>query len=137
MKYMLVRHLRYQKSISEGALALRTTVKGLGQIEIDEVYTGVDRHGCQYIIPMQAKGGNDRLSTVQAKQDFACCAEKFPNLICRAISAQFMEHSKIAMFELCLDSSGMVKVVEERHYCLVPADQIGAVDLERYRVTSR
>jgi hypothetical protein len=85
MRYMLVRHLRYQKSISKGALALRTTVKGLGQIEIDEVYTGVDRHGCQYIIPMQAKGGNDRLSKVQAKQDFACCAEKFPNLICRAV----------------------------------------------------
>ena len=115
---------------------LRTTVKGLGQIEIDEVYTGIDRHGCQFIIPVQAKGGNDQLSTVQAKQDIACCAEKFPNLVCRAISAQFMDHSKIAMFELCLDSSGLVKTVEERHYCLVQADQIGASDLERYRFTS-
>ncbi len=46
---------------------LRTTVKGLGQIEIDEVYVGINKHGCQYIIPVQAKGGNDQLSTVQAK----------------------------------------------------------------------
>jgi len=116
---------------------LRTTVKSLGQIEIDEVYVGIDRHGCQYIIPVQAKGGNDQLSTVQAKQDIACCAEKFPDLVCRAISAQFMDDSRIAMFELCLDDDGLVKTVEERHYLLVPADQIGSADLERYRKTSR
>ena len=116
---------------------LRTTVKGLGQIEIDEVYVGIDRHGCQFIIPVQAKGGNDQLSTVQAKQDIACCAEKFPNLVCRAISAQFMDDLRIAMFELCLDDDGLVKTVEERHYLLVPAEHIGPADLERYRQTPR
>ena len=108
-------------------------MKSLGQIEIDEVYVGVDRYGCQYIIPVQAKGGSDQLSTVQAKQDIACCGEKFPNLICRAISAQFMDDSKIAIFELCLDEDGLVKTVEERHYQLVPADGIHASDLETYR----
>lgn len=112
---------------------LRTTVKDLGQIEIDEVYVGIDRHGCQYIIPVQAKGGNDQLSTVQAKQDIACCGGKFPHLICRAISAQFMHESRIAMFELRLESDGLVKIVDERHYVLVPADQIGAADLASYR----
>jgi hypothetical protein len=112
---------------------LRTTVKGLGQIEIDEVYVGIDRHGCQYIIPVQAKGGSDQLSTVQAKQDIACCAEKFPDLVCRAISAQFMDDSRIAIFELCLDDSGLVRTVEERHYRLVPGDQIDAADREIYR----
>ncbi len=112
---------------------LRTTVKGLGQIEIDEMYVGVDRHGCQYIIPVQAKGGKDQLSTVQAKQDIACCAEKFPDLVCRAISAQFLDDSRIAIFELCLDGDGLVKTVEERHYRLVPGDMILATDRENYR----
>jgi len=112
---------------------LRTTVKGLGQIEIDEVYVGIDRHGCQFVIPVQAKGGNDQLSTVQARQDIACCAEKFPDLVCRAMSAQFMDESRIAMFELCLDQDGLVKTVEERHYRLVPGDQIDASDREIYR----
>lgn len=112
---------------------LRTTVKGLGQIEIDEVYVGVDRFGCQYIIPVQAKGGSDQLSTVQAKQDIACCAQKFPKLVCRAISAQFMDDSKIALFELCLDEHGLVKIAEERHYQLVPSEKIGAADLQAYR----
>lgn len=112
---------------------LRTTVKGLGQIEIDEVYVGVDRHGCQYIVPVQAKGGNDQLSTVQAKQDIACCAEKFPELVCRAISAQFIDNSRIALFELCVDEDGLVKTVDERHYRLVPADQIESGDRKMYR----
>lgn len=115
---------------------LRTTVKGLGQIEIDEVYVGVDRMGCQYVIPVQAKGGNDQLSTVQAKQDIACCAEKFPNLVCRAISAQFIDDSKIAMFELQLDDQGLVRTVEERHYRLVSADQISESDMAMYRQRS-
>lgn len=112
---------------------LRTTVKGLGQIEIDEVYVGIDRHGCQYVIPVQAKAGNDQLSIVQAKQDIACCAEKFPGLVCRAISAQFMDDSRIAIFELCLENDGLVKTVEERHYRLVPAVQIDVSDRETYR----
>jgi len=115
---------------------LRTTVKGLGQIEIDEVYVGVDRYGCQYIIPVQAKGGNDQLSAVQAKQDIACCSEKFPGLKCRAISAQFMDDSRIALFELCLDADGLVRTVEERHYLLVPGDQIEPADLQAYRQRS-
>jgi hypothetical protein len=35
---------------------LRTNVRSVGQIEIDEIYVGVDRHGSQYIVPVQAKG---------------------------------------------------------------------------------
>ena len=52
---------------------LRTAVAGIGQIEIDELYVGVDRNGSQYVIPVQAKGGKDQLSPVQTKQDLACC----------------------------------------------------------------
>lgn len=83
------------------------------------------------------KGGNDQLSTGQAKQDLACCAEKFPDLICRAISAQFMDGDRIAIFELCLDETGLVKTVEERHYQLVPADRIECGDLAEYRARAQ
>jgi hypothetical protein len=37
----------------------------------------------------------------------------------------------IAIFELALDGED-VKVVEEKHYKLVPSDQIGANDLKLY-----
>jgi hypothetical protein len=111
---------------------LRTTVKaGDSQIEIDEVYVGVSKRGEQFALPVQAKGGSDRLSVVQTAQDLACCREKFAGLTCRPISAQFMSDDVIAMFELALDGED-VKLVEEKHYKLVPADQIGAEDLKRY-----
>lgn len=110
---------------------LRTTVRDLGQVEIDEIYVGIDKRGAQYVLPVQAKGGADQLSVVQAKQDIACCQEKFPNLECRAISAQFIATDLIALFELTLED-GMVKIVEEKHYRLVPADQITVDDLQTY-----
>ncbi len=110
---------------------LRTTVKEIGQIEIDEIYVGVDKRDRQYIVPVQAKGGRDQLSTVQTQQDLQCCAEKYPTLIPRAISAQFIEDDLIALFELAVDE-GMVRVVDERHYRLVPHDRITSDDLRLY-----
>jgi hypothetical protein len=112
---------------------LRTTVKAMGdsQIEVEEIYVGVNKHGEQFALPVQAKGGNDRLSVVQTAQDLACCREKFPGLTCRPISAQFMADDVIAMFELALDGED-VKLLEERHYRLVPSDQISADDLKLY-----
>lgn len=112
---------------------LRTTVSGLGQIEIDEIYVGVDRHGCQYVVPVQAKGGSDSLSSVQTRQDLACCREKFPGLVCRSVSTQFMADGSIVMFELCLDEDGSVKIADERHYRLVPSERISSKELEQYR----
>lgn len=110
---------------------LRTSVTGIGQIEIDEIYVGVDRLGRQYVLPVQAKGGSDQLSVIQTKQDFACCAEKFPKLICRSVSAQFMASDVIAMFELALED-GQVKVADEKHYRLVQSEEISASDLAEY-----
>ena len=105
---------------------------GIGQIEIDEIYVGIDRHGRQFVVPVQAKGGSDRHGVVQTQQDIACCAQKFPDLICRAISAQFMTKDRIAMFELMI-VEGEVKVVDEKHYQLVAASGISKADLQQYR----
>lgn len=110
---------------------LRTTVKDMGQIEIDEIYVGVNKHGKQFVIPVQAKAGSDQIGATQVKQDIACCAEKFPNLICRAVAAQFLAGGVIALFELT-SIDGSVKVVEEKHYPLVPSDAIGVDELRRY-----
>lgn len=103
---------------------LRTAVKGIGQIEIDELYVGIDKDGAHYVIPVQAKGGTDKLSPAQTEQDLAYCAEKFPDLKCRAVSAQFMDNDRIALFE-CVYQDGEIHVAEERHYKLVAADECG------------
>jgi hypothetical protein len=78
---------------------LRTTVPDLGQVETDEVYVGIDRKGVHHVLPVQAKGGRDRLSVVQIEQDMAMCAAKFPDLVCRPIGAQFPAGDLIALFE--------------------------------------
>jgi hypothetical protein len=110
---------------------LRTTVKGIGQIEIDELYVGLDRNGAQYVVPVQAKGGKDRHGRQQTEQDIACCREKFPDLRCRPVSAQFITNNKIAMFELAIQDDE-VRLVSEEHYELVPASNITAEDLALY-----
>ncbi|MGO9323528.1 MAG: hypothetical protein ACLP07_03120 [Terracidiphilus sp.] len=112
---------------------LRTSVEGIGQIETDELYVGVNREGQQFVIPVQAKGGSDQLSIIQTRQDVACCREKFPSLTCRPVSTQFMADDVIVMFELVAKKDD-IKVAEERHYKLVPKDSITPEDLESYRV---
>ncbi len=110
---------------------LRTTVKGLGQVETDELYVGVDRRGVHTILPVQAKGGRDRLNVVQIEQDLALCAAKYGSLPCRPIAAQFVESSRIAMFEFEM-AEELVSLVRERHYQLVPPEELSAEDLQRY-----
>lgn len=114
---------------------LRTTVRDVGQIEIDEIYVAIDRNGRQFVIPIQAKGGNDKHGVVQTDQDLACCAEKFPSLICRPVSAQFMSNGRIAMFELTV-TDNEVKVLAEKHYQLVSASSITTEDLRTYSLLS-
>ena len=114
---------------------LRTTVTGLGQIEVDELYIGINRNGAQFIIPVQAKGGSDQIGSIQTKQDIACCKEKYSNLVCRAVSTQFMQNDRIVMFELNLIDNDNIGVVSEKHYQLVKASDISGSDLDRYRNT--
>lgn len=111
---------------------LRTTVKGIGQIEIDELYVGVDKRGCHYVIPVQAKGGRDQIGIVQTTQDIRWVEQKWPNMRCRAVSAQFMEDGIVAMFELALQDDE-VRVVDERHYKLVLAESLDPMAIRDYR----
>ena len=111
---------------------LRTTVDGTGQIEIDELYIGLDDRGCHYMIPVQAKGGKDHIGIVQTTQDIRFVEQRFPGMRCRAIAAQFMEDRVIALFELILRDDE-IRVAEERHYRLVPSKDIDKDAVRDYR----
>lgn len=114
---------------------LRTSVKEIGQVETDEIYVGVDKRGVHYILPVQAKGGNDKLGQVQIEQDFALCAEKFPDLICKPIAAQFLPNGVIVLFEMEL-SNDTISIVQEKHYKLVPPNELTTEELEIYKTRS-
>ncbi len=109
---------------------LRTSVPDLGQVETDEVYIGIDKRGAQYVIPVQAKGGTDKLSTVQIAQDFALCEHIFPDLIPLPVAAQFMGDDLIALFAFELQG-GHPAITSEKHYQL--AYEISDEELAAYR----
>jgi hypothetical protein len=111
---------------------LRTAIPEMGQVEMDELYVGLDKKGAHYIFPIQAKGRADKLNVVQIEQDFAVCAKKCPDLICRPIGAQFLETGTIALFEF-EQADGSVKISAEKHYKLVPPEEVTKQDLENYR----
>ena len=111
----------------------RTTVAGMGQVETDEIYVGIDKSGSHYVVPVQAKGGSDRLNRVQIEQDIAVCFEKLPTLVCRPVGAQFMADELIALFEF-VQQGNDIKISSERHYQLVPPDAVTEEDLLSYRL---
>ena len=101
---------------------MRTTVPGIGQVETDELYVGIESSGNHYVIPVQAKGRGESLGIVQIEQDFELCAHKFPNVPCRPVAAQFMEEDVIALFSFIRDE-GEVRVLDEKHYRLVEPEE--------------
>jgi hypothetical protein len=112
---------------------LRTTIDE-GQLETDEVYVGVDRRGAHYVFPIQAKGGSDYLSIVQIWQDFKMCKKKFPGLIAQPVAAQFMAGDVIALFSFEWDGGDGITLAPggERHYKLVPPDELTDAELAAY-----
>jgi len=110
----------------------RTTVSG--QVEIDEIYIGIDKKGAHYILPVQAKGKNEQIGIIQIEQDIAVCEEKFPHLINRPIAAQLMDDNLIALFELEKDEKENILVSSEKHYKLVHPDELSIEELERYKM---
>ncbi|MEW6051907.1 MAG: endonuclease [Candidatus Zixiibacteriota bacterium] len=111
---------------------LRTAIPGMGQVETDEFYVGVDKQGVHYAFPVQGKGGKDKIGVVQIEQDLAMCRAKFPSLICKPIAAQFMKSDVIALFMFEETPDG-VRVSNERHYRLVEETELTDADLLTYR----
>jgi hypothetical protein len=111
---------------------LRTTVKAVGQIEVDELYIGVNKKGTHFVFPVQAKGKNDRLGIVQVGQDIAFCREEYPALVTRPIGVQFMADGVVAMLELSAET-GPIGIVEEKHYRLVSKNELSDDELSRLR----
>jgi hypothetical protein len=111
---------------------LRTTVPEMGQIETDELYVGVRNTGQHFIIPIQVKGGSDQIGVGQVEQDLALCRNAFPDLTPRLVAVQLKKDAEgevIVMFEL-IPENDELRVLDEKHYRLVPGDAITKHDLE-------
>lgn len=113
---------------------LRTTVEGIGQVEIDEIYVGINRRGTHFVIPCQAKSANDRFGIAQVIQDIELCRIKYPNALCKPIAIQFVGLDSVAMLELAVaevDEMLTLNIVEEKHYQLIPRTEIDDNELQQ------
>jgi len=80
---------------------IRTTITEEGQIEIDDLYVGVDQEGNNYILPLEAKSLDyrDKLGWVQISNLVKYANQNFPELICRPIAAKPASKKKIYLIE--------------------------------------
>lgn len=109
---------------------LRTAIPGIGQVETDEVYVGLDQEGNHYVFPVQAKGKTDKIGLVQVEQDFALCKLKFTHLRCIPIAAQFITKDLIALFSF-VEKENQIKISSEKHYRLVPTEDVSVEEFSR------
>jgi hypothetical protein len=72
-----------------------------------------------------------RFKTLQ-DEDSVVCKGKFPGLICRPVAAQFMQDGVIALFAF-EESVSAIRITSEKHYQLVPPEQVTEEDLAAYQ----
>ncbi len=129
--YPLQSHLRTSITISN---AIDGTPSS-SQVETDDLYVGLDKHGAHHILPVQAKGGSDALSVIQVWQDFRVAEQKFSALIARPVAAQFLEDGVIALFEF-EETNDQITIIREHHYNLVSPEELDPAELAAYRTTA-
>jgi hypothetical protein len=126
---------------------LRTTVRNVGQVEVDEIYVGINKRGTHFVLPCQAKSPGDKFGIVQVMQDVELCKQRYPMAICRPIALRFTGEDSVSVLELAVreqDDILMLNTVDEKQYQLVPRTEISdkeQTDLKEressYRVSSR
>lgn len=79
----------------------RTTIEGEGQIEIDDIYVGVDREGDRYVLPLEAKSREerDKLGWIQVANMVKFAKQNYPELKCKPIAAKPSQHNMIYLIE--------------------------------------
>jgi len=84
---------------------IRTTIIKEGQIEIDDLYVGIDEDGNEYILPIEAKSPDerDKLGWFQIANLVKFATQYFPDLKCRPIAAKPAGKGLVCLLEF--DSS--------------------------------
>jgi hypothetical protein len=94
----------------------RSAVKGIGQVEIDELYVGVDTEGKGYVIPIEAKsvGSKERLGVVQIRQMILFAQQRFNSLILRPVGIKPFEDGSVAFVEF--DDKADLEAISVKRY---------------------
>lgn len=104
---------------------LRAFVANAGQVEIDDLYLGVDTEGTQYVVPVEAKTAAEPLGVVQVVSLISFGRQNYPDLVLRPVVVKQWDDGSIflAEFNDRTDSAEIAVVVYKR-YRLVREDRI-------------
>lgn len=103
----------------------RNFVKGKGQCEIDDLYVGLNTAERQFVIPVEAKCANERLSKTQVVQVVDFARARYPKLIIRPVGVQEMPDGSLLLIEFTpADHPDEVRIKEQRRYKLVPFAEV-------------
>jgi len=110
---------------------LRTSVKNKGQVEIDDLYVGLNSGGKQFVVPIEAKSAKDHLSKTQIQQAVDFAQERYPKLILRPVGIQELKDESLILIEFTSGSHpDEIKIVEMRRYKLVPISEVPLDELQ-------
>ncbi|MBS1252775.1 MAG: hypothetical protein MAG451_01817 [Anaerolineales bacterium] len=99
---------------------LRAYIAESGQIEIDDLYLGVDTDGTQFVIPVEAKTEAESLGVIQVVNLNAFGRENYPQLTLRSVAVKAWEDGTIycIQFNGAVDSDG-IEVIKYKRYRLI------------------
>lgn len=100
----------------------RTTLKEVGQVEIDELYLAVDTNGRQYVIPIEAKGqdARDRIGVAQVRWLIMFAEEHYSDLIIRPVAIKGVADDTIHLVEFNTETDlNSIRIKREMRYKLI------------------
>lgn len=93
----------------------------MGQVEIDDLYIGIDSDGCGFVLPVEAKGesSKDQLGVVQITQMVKFARQAFPGLPVRPIGVKIMPDGSFLFLEFNdSEDSNLVATKRYKRYAL-------------------
>jgi hypothetical protein len=74
---------------------VRAYIEDSGQVEIDDLYLGVDADGTRYVIPIEAKTADEPLGLIQIANLNAFAQHQFPNLTLQSVAVKFWSDNSV------------------------------------------
>jgi len=95
---------------------VRSSVQDIGQVEVDDLYVGVDTTGKWYVIPVEAKsvGLQERLGVIQIRQMILFARQHYGDLTMRPVGIKPLDDGSYVFLEF--DDEAELEAISVKRY---------------------
>jgi len=95
---------------------IRSSVQDIGQVEVDDLYVGVDTAGEWYVIPIEAKsvGPKERLGVIQIRQMILFAKQHYGDLALRPVGIKPLDDGSYVFLEF--DDEAELEAISVKRY---------------------